>query len=56
MQPSFQITTLVTYHSSQNTYIREGLLEDIGLELNLKKALGKEAREVSKKGNISSDY
>lgn len=35
-------TALVMYHMKQNIYIREGLLEDVGLELNLKKALGGE--------------
>lgn len=55
-QPSCQSTTLVIYHSNQNTYIREGLLEDIELKVNLKKALGREAKEVPQKGNSFSDY
>lgn len=47
---------LVIPPCNQNIYMKEGLLEDVGLELNLKKALGREAREVSKRGNSFNDY
>lgn len=40
----------------QCIYIREGLLEDVGLELNLKKALGREVREVTEKDISFSNY
>lgn len=56
MQPSWLGTTLVIYHGNQNIYRREGLLEGTRFELNLKKALAREAREVSKKDNSFGDY
>lgn len=48
MQVRHTGTALVKCHTKWNIYIREGLLEDVGFELNLKKALGWGGGEVSK--------